>query len=214
MHRIDNPVKKAATVLTRLAHRRPYVVLALVVFAAIAYPLITRKYSEWNEVFVRAAKHLRAGDGIYHFGEGYVYPPFMAFLATPFSYLSRHASLIIWYLINVAATFVLCRYAWRLAIGSTASCVETTKARWIWLLGLACGIRYVFDGLSHQQTDIVIAALLMFACWSLFRSHSWIAAICFGLAAGASARHSCSARISFGDDSGGRRQCSSPSPWP
>ncbi len=193
MDKIAKPGKAAVTARaawTRWLRCHPYAILALVVFAAIAYPLITRRYSEWNEVYIRAANHLRAGDGIYHIGEGYVYPPFMALLAVPFTFASKFASLSIWYVINVAAAFILCHFAWRISTGSRRSSeAESLRKGWhehvIWLLGLAVGVRYVFDGLSHQQTDIVIGALLMYGCWALVRSQSWIAATCFGVAAGA-----------------------------
>jgi hypothetical protein len=53
----------------------------------------------------------------------------------------------------------------------------------ICFLGLACSVRYALNGIAHQQTDILISALILFGCWCLSRNRVLSAAGCFGLAA-------------------------------
>jgi hypothetical protein len=48
---------------------------------------------------------------------------------------------------------------------------------------MLCAFRYVLDGLAHQQTDVVIGALLVGGCCALARGRSLTAGTVFGLAA-------------------------------
>lgn len=197
MDRLDKPGKIAsrcrfAAVAGRWITNHPIAVAAVVLFVAVAGPFVWRRHSEWTDVYVRAAHHLRAGESVYQLGEGYVYPPFMAVLVVPFTYLSMRWSLIVWYLINVAATILLFRYAWKLPSGDAMRAdVEVSRQSWsmrewiIMLLGSVCAIRFVSDCLTHQQTDLVIAAALMAACAALCRSRTWLGATLLGAAAGA-----------------------------
>src|SRR5438874_1333 len=51
-------------------------------------------------------------------------------------------------------------------------------------LGLACALPYVLSVMDHQQTDLLIAALLIGGCLALQRARALSAATLFGLAAG------------------------------
>src|SRR5262249_38815550 len=76
----------------------------------------------------------------------------------------------------------LFRWAWQIAMGDKTPAGR--KQHVIWFLGLLGGLRYVMDGLAHQQTDIVIGALLMGGCLAWTRERPWLAATPLGLAAG------------------------------
>jgi hypothetical protein len=52
----------------------------------------------------------------------------------------------------------------------------------IFVLGLLCGVRYLLNGFSHLQTDIVIAALMMGGCWELSSRRPGWSGVLFGLA--------------------------------
>jgi hypothetical protein len=51
-------------------------------------------------------------------------------------------------------------------------------------LGLACGLLYALSNLDHQQTDLLISALLVVGSLKLVDGRDLVAATCFGLAAG------------------------------
>src|SRR5262249_8797691 len=138
-------------------------------------------------VYVRAANHLRAGEAMYQPAEGYVYPPFMATLVLPCTLLPPVVERLAFYLVSVLCALCLCRWAWQLAGGGPLPGFQPYALRehFIWLLGLACGFRYVIDCLSHQQTDLVIGALVLGGCVALSHSRPLLAATWFGLAAGA-----------------------------
>ncbi len=165
----------------------PFTVLALLFPIGMAVPFLLRHDSEWEDVYVRAANHLRAGETIYRPDEGYVYPPFMAVLALPFARLPQPAERLAWYLVNAACVLLLCRWAWQLASGGRLEgrAPVAWGERLACALGLACGFRYVLDGLAHQQTDVVLGALLLGGCCALRRARAGLAATCFGVAAGA-----------------------------
>jgi hypothetical protein len=181
MDKFDKP-GKAGPRCVRWARTHPYATAGLLIFVALAFPFTLRRHSEWDDVYFRAARHLRAGEGLYHAGEGYVYPPFPALVALPFSYLPAPAGVAAWYAANVGFVFMLCHFAWRLSGGREKS---SLREHLVWLAGLACGLRYVFDCLAHQQTDLAIAALLMAGCWALVNGRGWLAAASFGVGAGA-----------------------------
>jgi hypothetical protein len=168
------------------SRRYPYLVAAVALLIGIACPFLTRRNSEWDDVFVRAANHLREGDGLYHWDEGYVYPPFMAALAMPFTFLPQTIERLAWFLISAGCLVLLCRWAWQLAGGGPIPSLRTGSFRehLIWLLGLACGFRYAIDCLTHQQTDLLIGALVIGGCFALFHGRTLLAATCLGVAAG------------------------------
>ena len=164
---------------------RPYTLLFLLLCIALAAPFVLRKVSEWDDVYIRAANHLCAGQTIYDPHDGYAYPPFMAFLSIPFTYLPPLGSRAVFYLVNVLCLAVMVRSAWRVAGGGELEGAAATDKREhvIFLLGLACAFRYSFDALAHQQTDLIVGALVLGGCFLLQRARAWSAATCFGLAA-------------------------------
>jgi uncharacterized membrane protein len=49
---------------------------------------------------------------------------------------------------------------------------------------LACGGYYVFDSLGHQQTDLMIAALLFQGCLAVRDGRGLLGGVLLGIAAG------------------------------
>lgn len=186
MATISTAPRTGRAVLWNRLGTRPFTLLAVLFLIGTAFPFLLRHDSEWEDVYVRAANHLRAGETIYRADEGYVYPPFMAVLALPFALLPQPLERLAWYLVNAACTVLLCRWAWQIAGGGR---LEGGAVAWgerlACVLGLACGFRYVMDGLAHQQTDVVLGALLLGGCVALRRGRAALAATCFGVAAGA-----------------------------
>jgi len=158
----------------------------LVLLAGLAVSFVSRRESEWDDVYLRAANHLRAGEPIYQWGEGYVYPPFMAALTLPFTFLPPFWERLAWYLVNVFCLIWLVRWAWQLAGGGPLQEAKAPDMQeyMIFLLGLACGLRYAIDCLAHQQTDLFIGTVVLGGCMALLHSHPLLAATCFGIAAG------------------------------
>jgi len=163
----------------------PWTILAIVILIVHAVPILLKQHSEWQEVYVRAAGRLLNGGDVYRLQDGYSYPPFMAWLAIPFTVLPPTLSRLLWFGINLGCLVCMWRLAWRLTGGGHLEGVQATnnKEHLICFLGLACSVRYALNGIAHQQTDIVIGALLLFGCWCLSRNREWSAASCFGLAA-------------------------------
>jgi hypothetical protein len=164
----------------------PYALLACVLVLAIAPRFIFAKQSEWQQVYVDSARQLRDGEGLFGAGQPYVYPPFMAAAATPFSFLSERWSRALWLMLNSVALVVCMRCAWRLAGGESRLPLwrSPRSEHWILWLGLACGGYYIIDSLGHQQTDLVIAALLFRGCLAM-RDERWLlGGVLLGIAAG------------------------------
>jgi hypothetical protein len=162
--------------------QRPYTALAVLALAILGVGFCTRKDSEWNEVFVRAADHLWHGQDIYQ--DGYLYPPFLAGACLPFCPLPAPLSRAAWFAVNVACTFALARWSWRLAGGppleaGSAPAQEHRAA----VLGVLCGIPYIENCFAHMQTDVVMGAILVGGCLLLARGRDMLAASCLGVAA-------------------------------
>jgi hypothetical protein len=168
-----------------LAVSRPYTVFALLVLPGLGAYLAKRADSEWESVYVLAARHLKHGEYLYNPQDGYLYPPFTAWAALPFTTMSATALRATWVLVNLACVVAILRWAWRLAGGGALE----GKAGVPWrehtpaILGALCGLPYLHNCLVHQQTDVLLAALLVGGCLLLARSRSFTAATCFGLAA-------------------------------
>lgn len=163
----------------------PYTLFGIVLFLGMLVPFVRRGVSEWDDVYVRAALHLRAGEGLYDPRDGYAYPPFMALLAVPFSILPQPISRAVFFGVNALSLVILCRSAWFLAGGRRleGGVFVPWREHVICLLGLLCAFRFSLDAVAHQQTDLVIGALLLGGCHALYRERVWLAATCLGLAA-------------------------------
>src|SRR6266849_6800537 len=141
----------------------PWTILAIMILSAHAVPILLKQHSEWQEVYVRAAGRLLHGGDIYRFEDGYSYPPFMAWLAIPFTALPAILSRMVWFGINVVCLIVMWRMAWRITGGEHLEGIKAGngKEHLVCFLGLACSARYALNGIAHQQTDVVISALLL-----------------------------------------------------
>jgi hypothetical protein len=167
--------------------RHAWAVTAVLLFAALGGPFVTRKLSEWDSVYLVAARHLSAGEDLFDLKDGYLYPPFMALVAVPFTALPHATGRLVWYLVNVACIIVLVRAAWRLSGGGAIPSASRTDRREgvIFAIGLAVGGYYLFDALSHQQTDALIACCVLTGALALSREQVMRGAVLLGLAAGA-----------------------------
>src|SRR5438046_1313016 len=67
--------------------RHPYTFWALVFITGMAIPFFAKpdEDAEWEMVYVSGARRLVAGENLYNGKDGYLYPPFAAFCAVPFT---------------------------------------------------------------------------------------------------------------------------------
>jgi len=162
----------------------PYAVAAVVLFLALIRPLCSRGQSDWELVYLPAAERLTRGEELLQ--ASFVYPPVNAYFGLPFLGLSSNAARVAWLAVNVAALAVLVAVAWRVAGGGRLQgpvpASRTEHA--IFGLGLACGIYFALDAITNQQSDLVVAALVVVGCWALVGGRAVRAAVLFGVAAG------------------------------
>jgi hypothetical protein len=155
----------------------------LLLVAGVAF--CHRQESEWEQVYLPAAFHLWKGEDLYQVGEGYLYPPFMAVAALPSLALPPSLLRLVWFALNAGCLLALLRWTWSLAGGGRLEGPKISKPseRVSAVLGCLCGISYLENCLAHQQTDIVIGALLAGGCLRLRHGRAFSAASAFGLAA-------------------------------
>jgi len=163
----------------------PYQWLAIIFLVAILPKFGFGSQSEWQSVYVYSSRLLRDGEGLYQQHNPYVYPPFMATAAIPLTYLPEQGSRLAWFAINAWALAFCCRAAWRLSGGGMRlpGWDDSRRDHLIFGLGLGCAGYYLIDALSHQQPDLVIAALVMRGCLALADGRSLLAGCLLGLAA-------------------------------
>jgi glycosyl transferase family 87 len=162
---------------------RPYSAAAIILLGILVWPFLTKIDSQWDLVYVAAAERLTTDQDL--FVEGYLYPPFMAFAAIPFTWLHPVGSRLAWYLVSVLCLVCLWRWAWRLAGGGRLQEEMTPWQEHVaCMIGLACAFRFGIDCLQNHQTDLVIGILLLGGCLFLRDSRVLAAATCFGIAAG------------------------------
>ena len=163
----------------------PYTVAGFVTLIVLGFVFCRRHQSEWNEVYLPAAAHLWNGEDMYRPEGGYLYPPFMAWMALPFLTLSPSLARLAWLLVNLICLIAMLRWSWRVAGGGRLEGSPASKAseHLVALLGGLCGLFYLQNCLAHQQTDIVIGAVLAGGCLLLVRGRPLQAATALGLAA-------------------------------
>ncbi len=165
--------------LSESSLRRLLLGCAVLAAMGLAIPFVTRSKSEWDDVYRSAGARLLAGDNLYPPKTGYSYPPFSALMAVPFAMVDVRSSRALWYCINVVSMFAVITFAWRLACGR----VPMVRKPLIFWLGMSVGLPFILHTLAHQQTDGLVAALLLGGCWAISRDRWLWGACCLGIAA-------------------------------
>lgn len=153
--------------------------------ALLAAPVLIRPTGDWESTYLSAAWNLRTGADVLTMTNGYVYPPFGALFAVPFTFLDRAPGLVAWVLLNVGAAGVVFIGAWRLTGGLRvpgATGTSRVDHAAFWLAGL-CAVGFFLDIAANWQTDLVITAILIGGAILLVRGYSLSAGLAFGVAA-------------------------------
>jgi hypothetical protein len=150
--------------------------------------------SEWDQVFVRASRQLVDGENIYvsppfdarssptiifQVTHPFTYPPFQALIALPMAWLPHFLSRLAWFAVQVVALSALWKFSWRVSGGKRLAGQEI----YICALGLIAGMRYVQGTFGHEQSDILIDALLVAGCFAWQLGRDFGAATAWGIAA-------------------------------
>ena len=162
-----------------------YRLLLLALAVLLAVPVATRASGDWEKVYLAAAVNLRSDADLLANGSSYVYPPFGALFAVPFTFLPRGAGLAAWAVVNVLAVAVMLVGAWRLSGGRGLPGRPGTSRvdhAAFWLGGL-CAVGFLLDAAANWQTDLVIGALLVGGAWLLAKGRGLSAGVAFGVAA-------------------------------
>jgi hypothetical protein len=159
-------------------------IACLVLLVVLAVQAVTKSQSEWAGVYVRAASDLLAGRDIYGTHSGFLYPPFPAILGIPFLPFPEPVIRLLWYAINVAAVVGLGRWGWALAGGSTALAAGVSPRLRVaaLVLGGLCGATYILNAMAHQQTDVIIAVLLVGGSLAVLKGRDDLGGAAIGLA--------------------------------
>lgn len=171
--------------LGRRLGRRPLLTAGSLLAVVLAIQAVAKSASEWDDVYVQAARTLAQGGDIYAAGSSYLYPPFAAFAALPFAPLPRLPLRLAWFAVNLVCAVGLIRLSWSLSGGGRLDKLAfSDRGEWTVLtLGLVYGATFLLNALAHQQTDIVIAFLLMSGCFVLLRGQELSGGVLIGLAA-------------------------------
>jgi hypothetical protein len=179
-----------ASIIT-LPWRYPFSTVFVVSFIVLGLGIVRKEATEFEWAYLLTSWHFWNGLGIYGHEfppyKAYTYPPFMAALWLPFTFLPKAVERAGWFLLNAACMLYLWRGCWTLAGGGrlegNPAGIDRKEQVAAWL-GLSTCVIYLLNNMDHQQTDVVIAAILIGGCLALRSSCDMRAATCFGLAAG------------------------------
>ena len=169
--------------------RRRYSVATFLLLGGFAFSAVLRTHSEWTEVFIEAARALLRGQDFYSVVRDFTYPPFSAFSMIPFVPLNPFLGRGIWYACCIASILYLTTKAWRLSGGPRIEAGRTYPAaskqeQVAFLLGHGVVLLpFLLNALSHLQTDILIAALIMAGCGAIVSRRFLVGATWIGVAA-------------------------------
>lgn len=163
----------------------PYECLFGALLVVLAIPFLAKAYTEWDDVYIAASTRLLKHQDLYGRGTNFTYPPFMSFAVIPFAMAGSAIGRLAWFSVNAVSLWVLMWGAWRLSGGTRidARAPGSWREQLIFWLGAGCGIRFILNGFSHLQTDVLIGALMLSGCLSLRRGRSLWAATLMGIAA-------------------------------
>ena len=159
--------------------RRPILAASIPIVAVLAIQAATKMPSEWISVFVAGSRSYVGGRDIYAEPFGYLYPPFMALLFTPFVPLPQLAARLIYVAISIACIVGLARSAWIVSGGQTLPPISRPiAAEWkIALTGALCAAPYILNALAHMQVDVMIDCLVAVGCLLLIRGQGVAGAV-------------------------------------
>jgi Glycosyltransferase family 87 len=101
-----------------------------------------------------AADHVLDGDSPYR-AEGYIYPPFLAFMLTPLAYLEYVPARWVWFLVSHACLLAAAWLIWReLGADLLAASVVAT----VWAMGGAAGESLALGQIGPELTLLLAAA--------------------------------------------------------
>ncbi len=162
--------------------RHPYWMLAAAIFLTVGIPLVFR-HDDWTYTYLNSAQNLRHGQSIYQNGDGFVYPPFAAVVALPFSFFPDRVASLLWFAVSFASLLLTIHGCWQLSGGELLNRRAPLLEHFIFLVGVLPGLSYACNCFSHGQTDVFIAAWIVLGCIWLSRSRGFLAATCFAVAA-------------------------------
>lgn len=151
------------------------VVLLLLVTAVVVGKFLRHDYKD-AEVWYDAGRRVLTGEtlaGLPH----YRYPPTFAVLVAPLAALGFGPFFFVWYAVNVGLFVVSVRLSWRLSALTEAECGPASY----WLPAALVAV-YAVDTLFLGQTNILIMALVYWACMEEARGRQWVAGLPLGAA--------------------------------
>ena len=166
----------------------PFTTLTTFALAVMGTFAVSRRSTEWDEIFLRSAQVLLAGKNIYRDFIGFTYPPFPAWVSIPFVYLPLRLARGLWFILCAGSLVYLMKSSWRLAGGpriEPGPGAPPVSGREIVasLIGQVIALQFALNALTHLQADLPIAAMLMAGCAAIGAGRYMCAATWIGIAA-------------------------------
>jgi hypothetical protein len=158
---------------------------AVILLAVLGVQALLKSQGEWQDVYIQAARHWITGQDMYRLAPAYAYPPFMAMVTAPLANAPGWLSRFTWFLASAAGLIVMVLAGWKLASGPPLHRLATVNRRetYGFACGLAIALGFLLNAFAHQQTDVLIGALLLAGASSLRRRHDARGSALIGLAA-------------------------------
>jgi len=166
----------------------PFTTLTAIALGVMGIFAVSRRSTEWDEIFLRSAQLLIEGKNIYRDMIGFTYPPFPAWVSIPFAFLPVHLARGLWFILCAGSLVYLMKSSWRLAggrplepgLGTPAVPGREIVAS---LIGQVIALQFALNALTHLQADLPIAAMLMAGCAAIGAERFMRGATWIGLAA-------------------------------
>ena len=160
-----------ATIENHLTSFRIFVVVAAIIVAAESSVRMIRRPIAHGDfgVYLHAARVMLSGGNIYATpthpvadgGLFYIYPPLLAFLFIPLTWLPENVAIVLWTLLNVFLIAWVVPAAFEIVSGERFSAVPV-RTRWaIAFFSLLLTGRFILQHLDRGQTNILEMALLV-----------------------------------------------------
>jgi hypothetical protein len=146
---------------------------------------LLHRQSEWQDVYVRAARQWWGGTDIYAAGSNFLYPPFQVVLAFPFIWLPDWLSRLGWFAMSTVGLIVMTTASWRISGGAPFGDTKLMgRQEWFaFALGTACSLPYILNAFAHQQTDVMIGGVVLAGLYLLSRKEDALGGTLIGVAA-------------------------------
>jgi hypothetical protein len=97
----------------------------------------------------------------------FTYPPSFALVMMPFVAVSENVAVLIWYIITIACTAIVCELCQILALRAFPGKLSDSQATWFQVVSFLLSLKYILSVYENQSYDLLILPFILYGLLAL-----------------------------------------------